>query len=411
MRVRCPAWRLAALLILLLSPAGAENWPQFRGPTGQGASAEKELPLTWGGPGEQNVRWKAELPKAHNPWSSPIVWGDRVFLTTSTFDPPEHRVLCFGKEDGRLLWSTPVPAGPLHLTDTRATYCAPTPATDGKAVFVAFGSAVVAALDFDGRILWRQELARRAFDVAMGSSPILYKGNVLLLCDQNEGKSCLLAFDKATGKIAWEALRPQQAFAHTTPVLISVKGAPQLLVGASNVFQGLDPENGKPIWWFANAGDTASPAYADGIAYCDSGRGGPGAAVDATGTGDVTATHLKWRLNMGGEVLSSPIIVGGLLYRLRGGSRLSCLELATGKECWSDHLPGVHSWPSPVAAADGRIYFASAGKSFVLRAGPKFELLATNDLGDPNPASPAVSDGMIFLRGNRYLYCIGGKRR
>ena len=181
------------------------------------------------------------------------------------------------------------------------------------------------------------------------------------------------------------------------------------MVAASNAIQGLDPSTGKVIWKCFARGDTSSPVYSEGIVYCDSGRGGPGTAVDDTGTGDVTKTQRKWTKDVP-EGFSSAIVVGPYLYRLHNPGVVSCRKLATGEQVYKERLPGISSTAaSPIATPDGRIYFASAGKSYVIQAGPEFKVLAVNDLGDPCHASPAVADGNIFLKGSRFLYAIGGR--
>jgi len=171
----------------------------------------------------------------------------------------------------------------------------------------------------------------------------------------------------------------------------------------------VDPSNGAIIWWCAAQGDASSPAYADGVVFSDSGRGGKAVCVDPTGAGDVTKTHLKWTYPQIPEGLSSAIIVGGLVWRTHNPEILKCFKLSTGDLAFSERLPGVSTWASPFATADGRIYFASAGKSYVLKTGDKLDVLAVNEIGEENRASAAVSDGKIFLRGDRNLYCIGSK--
>jgi outer membrane protein assembly factor BamB len=400
---------IAAACVGIGLAARASDWPQWRGPTGLSYCDETDLPLTWGGKNNENIVWKVDLPKSNNPYSSPIVWRGKVFITITRDKPVEHHVICYQASDGKLLWDTPVEPGPWILTDLRGGYGAPTPCTDGERVYAVFGSAVIAALDFNGKLVWRKPLARYDFDVAMGSSPILYKDTVILLCDQTKRNSSLIAYDGRTGQVKWEEMRPTVGFAHCTPILAKVNGADQMIIGASNALQGVDPTSGKLIWWCANSGDTSSPAFGAGITYCDSGRGNAGVAVDPTGKGDVTATHLKWKSPIIPEGLSSPIIVGDLLYRLHSPDVLRCFKAATGEQVYSQKLPGIDTRVSPIATPDGRLYFAGPGKSYVIKAGPQFEVLATSDLGDGNPASAAISNGRICLKGNRALYCIGKK--
>ena len=399
---------IAAACAFLALSARAENWPQFRG-EGLGYTNGRDLPLTWNAKIGENIAWRAPLPKSDNPWSSPVVWGDRVFVTCATNQPVTHRVLCFAKADGKLLWETAVEPGPLILKDLRGGYGAPTPCTDGQRIYAVFGSAVVAALDFAGKLVWRKEIANHAFDVALGSSPILFGETVILDCDQTGKTSSIVAFDKATGEIRWEAKRPETGFAHTTPVIVNVAGQPQMLVSATNALQGVDPASGKILWWCGAAGDASSPAFGEGLVFSDSGRGGKAVCVDPAGAGDVTKTHLKWTYPQIPEGLSSAIIADGFVWRTHSPEIVKCIRLADGQLVFSERLPGVSTWASPFATDDGRIYFASAGKSYVLKAGDKLEVLATNEIDEENRASAAVSEGRIFLRGDKNLYCIQKK--
>ena len=412
-----------ALLVAMPGSAVAADWSGWRGPTGQGQTAETKLPLNWNAKDGTGIVWKAALPgveaKAaldHNQ-SSPIVSRGRVFITASFWpggkpDPkaiPEHHVACYQASDGKRLWDVTVKPGPWLFADLRGGYTAPTPAADGERVYVAFGSAVLAALDYDGKPLWRTEITPYKFDVAFAASPVLYGGTVILQCDQVDKGSRLAAYDARTGVLKWEAARPKVGFGHSTPVVATIGGKAQLLVSASNAIQGADPATGKVIWSCAAKGDTVSPVVGGGLVYCDSGRGGPGFAVDPTGMGDVTKTHLKWKIARVNEGYSSPVVAGDFLYRLQNPEQLKCIRLSTGEEVYSERLGGVTTAASPIATADGLIYVASAGKSYVVKAGPKFDVLAVNDLGDGCPASPAVADGRIFLKGRKWLYCVGSK--
>ena len=412
------------LAVAASAGTGAADWPAWRGPTGMGHTDEKDLPLTWSAKDNQSIVWKSPLPgttgkaKLDHNQSSPIVWRDRVFLImvywpdgVAQAEFPEHHVACYSTKDGSQLWDTKVPHGPWLLKDLRGGYSAPTPCTDGERVYALFGSSELVALDFDGKLVWRKEITPYAWDVAIGTSPVLYRETVLVLVDGTQPKvSRLIAFDKKTGDVKWEQKRPNANFNHSTPVLIEVKGKPQLLVSASGALQGLDPADGKIIWWAEAKGDVPTPVFGNGLVYCEGGRGGPGLAVDPTGEDDVTKTHVKWRTPPIPEGYSSPVIVGDYVYRVNTPGILKCWKLATGDAVYSERLPnGVDHAASPVATPDGRIYFASGGKTAVVAAGPKFSILATNDLGDPGRASAAVSDGRIYIKGGRNLYCIGTK--
>lgn len=395
------AWSLP-----LAAALAASEWPQWRGPSGMGLSDERDLPTTWGGTENAAVRWKSPLPHADASQSSPIVWGDRVFVTTALNRPVEHHVTCYRASDGERLWDTLVPPGPWTLTDLRGGYACATPATDGERVYALFGSAVLVAIDFAGRLAWRHEIEPHAFDVAIASSPLVYHGQVILLCDQTEKKSFIAAFDAKTGMTAWQRPRPEAGFNHSTPLITTVGGRPLMLVSASHALQGLDPADGSVVWWCRSKGDVSTPVCAGNLVYVDEGRGGPGICVDPTGQGDVSATHRKWTITNGTNGMDSPIIVGDFLYRT--SVALRCYRLGTGEEVWSQRLGG--DFPaSPVSTADGLIYYASAGKSWVIRAGANFELVGSSDLGDASSCSPAVAHGCIFLKGATSLFCIGKK--
>ncbi len=416
---------ISVLFVPSTAPAG--DWPGWRGPTGQGVSAEKDLPLSWNGKTGDNVLWKVHLPgqdgkaKQDRNQSSPIVVKGKVFVTASYWpegvDPgknyPEHHVVAYAAADGKQLWDVKVAPGPWKLTDLRGGYTAPTPACDGERVYVVFGSSVIAALDLDGKPVWRKEVVPFEFDVAFGSSPVLYGDTVILQCDGVKRSSRLVAFDRKTGDVKWEQKRPQNEFSHSTPIVARIGDKDQLLVAASNAVQGVDPASGKVLWWCAGKGDTVSPIFGAGVVYLDSGRGGSAVAVDPTGSGDATNSHRKWTVPQVPEGFSSPVIVGDLMYRLHNPATLKCWKLATGEVVFSERLEGVSTASSPFTTPDGRIYLANAGKTFVLKAGPKLEVLATNDLGDVTDASAspsaAVADGHIYLKGRQYLHCIGKK--
>ena len=403
---------LAALLVAPL--VGAGNWPGWRGSRGNGSSDEKDLPLTWGGKKNENLLWKAALDGRS--YSSPIVWGEHVFLTTADKQTdqevkdkkvPRHHVLCFRAHDGKRLWETDVPAG--KWPD--GYYAIPTPVSDGKRVYAWFGSGVLAALDFDGKIVWRWERPG-PYSVYPGvsSSPVLFEDTILILCDQSRG-SFLLALDRDKGEVKWEQKRPKMRSTNSSPVLMTVKGKPQLLVAGGNALQGIDPSNGEVIWWCGkDGGYWTSLSCGSGLVYTDS-SGGRGLAVDPTGKADVSKTHVKWSHPKMPEGLGAPLIVGDHVYRAARPGILKCWKLATGEEVYSKRLDGLSFLASPFVTADGRIYFASPRRTYVIKAGPNPEVLAKNELvggGDDGP-SAAVSGGRIFLKTTAALFCIGKK--
>jgi outer membrane protein assembly factor BamB len=410
---------LAAAATATSTARAGENWPGFRGPDGQGRTDEKNLPVTWGGPENANVRWKVPLRGPGQ--SSPVVWGGKVFVTAAAWPAgvtgtkreetfPEHTVTCYDASDGRELWNTVVPPGPWLLKDLRGGYAAPTPAVDAERVYCLFGSSVIVALDHAGKPVWRKEIVPFAFDVAVASSPVLHGGSVLVLCDQTGGHSRLIALDRKTGEERWVARRPKAGFSHGTPIVVAVGGREQIVVNANGALQGLDAADGRLLWWAKTGGfPAASPVSLGGLVYADCGRGGPGVAVDPTGQGDVSATHVRWSVAQVPEGMSSPVFHDGRLYRLHKPGVLKCWDAATGAQVYAQRLEGVNAACSPVADPDGRLFLASAGRSFVIRAGPTCEILGQSDLGDDNPSSPAVAGGRLFLRGAKNLWCIGSK--
>ncbi|MEI8382190.1 MAG: PQQ-binding-like beta-propeller repeat protein [Planctomycetota bacterium] len=416
------------LLFLTNYRLHAEDWPQFRGPTGLGSTTQTNLPVTWGGTDNSLVLWKSPLVGEGH--ASPIVSGDRVFVCTARWPEsvtdrkqtiPEHHVLCYSVADGKLLWDTLVPPGPWRREDFRSGpgggYAAPTPATDGKHVFVVFGSSVIAAVDYDGKLVWRQEIKPHNFDVTIGSSPVLFENTVLMLCAMGNRKdSRLIAYNKADGAVVRETPLPQAGFAHSTPIKIEVGGKPQLIIAASGGgeadggIQSLHPGTGESLWSCRGSGEAASPAYGAGIVYCDNGRGGPGIAIDPTGSGDVSKTHVKWRVNQIPEAIGSPVIVGNRVYRLHTPNILKCWDASTGTQVYAQRLDKLtSSWASPIVDGEGRLYFATAGVSYVIQSGDDFKVLAINDLGDPNHASAAAANGKLFLVGTHHVFCVGSR--
>jgi outer membrane protein assembly factor BamB len=425
-----PTISVAILMSVLLTPVAfvRANWPGFRGPTGLGYTTEENLPIVWGGPANENVLWISPLTGQGH--ASPIVWDNAVIVCSVKWPDgiedrkkviPEHHVTCYRASDGGLLWDTLVPSGPWLRTDFRSGpgggYAAATPVTDGKLIYCAFASSVLAAIDFQGNIAWRKEIVPYSFDVTLGSSPVLYGDTIILFCAMAKKEdSRVIAFNKTDGNMRWERRLPQTDFGHSTPLIIQTGNKSQMLLVASgmkeagNALQSLDPSDGRLLWWCRGEGDASSPAYGQGLVYFDDGRGGTGVAVDPTGSGDVSETHVRWTITQRGEALSSPIVVGQYLYRLRTPGFLQCWEMATGKEVYSERLQDISTtWASPIADPKGHLFFANAGKSYIIQAGPEFRILAINDLGDGNHPSPAAAKDRLFLVGMKNIYCLGNK--
>lgn len=422
--------RFIFVVILLICPRFAfADWPGWRGSTGLGYSDQKDLPLTWNAKTGENILWKAPLHGGvkrdqdfTSPgWSSPIVWKNRVFITTAIFPPnltqkerrdviAEHHVLCFDTADGKELWDTVIPPGKLVTLGENIYhgYAVPTPCTDGEHVYAMFGSGVLACLDFKGKIVWREELPRlKDTDPGICSSPILFEDTVIIPGIHAKG---LRALDKKTGKVRWEQ-ETKARNTMATPALLDIKGKKQLIHYANGIM-GCDPRTGDVIWTCRAPSSQSSPVFGMGLLYADAGRGGQkGAAIDPTGTGDVTKTHVRWESRVEGVAGSTAIYVDGHIYRSSGQDYIRCWSMKDGELVHEIKASRITPSGSPIATADGRIYWATCARTYVLKATPKLEVLATNDLNDGSDyTSAAVSDGRIYIKGRNYLWCIGNQK-
>jgi outer membrane protein assembly factor BamB len=396
--------------------AVAENWPGWRGPTGNGHSTEKDLPLKWGN--KENVRWKIELPGPGN--SSPIVWGDRIFATQSLDkDGKQRAVMCFQRSDGKLLWQKEIAYDDVEPTHATNPYCSATPVTDGKRVIASLGAAGMVCYDFDGKELWRYDVGKFGHIWGNASSPILHGDRVILLCGPGE-RQFLLAVTKADGKKAWQVDIPgggnkEYLGSWSTPIVARVGDHDELIVCVPEKLKGFDPKTGTELWSCDGLGKLAysTPVCsADGIVVAFSGFGGPALAARAGGKGDVSETHRLWHQPKGNtQSIGSPVIVGDYAYLIRESGVAQCYELKTGKQIWENERLGKTCWSSLVEA-DGRLYIGNdAGEIHILAAKPKFELLGRNVLEDAAKiqGSIAVSDGELFIRSHKHLWCISQK--
>ena len=406
----------ACVAAVAASCAMAGHWPGWRGPAGNGQSVEKDLPLKWDA--KENVRWKIELPGPGN--SSPVVWGDRVFLTQSLDKEGKRRaVMCFQRGDGKLLWQKETSydeAEPTHATNP---YCSATPVTDGKRMIASLGAAGLVCYDFDGNELWRYGVGKYGHIWGNASSPILCGDLVILLGGPGE-RQFLLAVNKIAGKKAWQVDfagggNKEYLGSWSTPIIARVGDHDEMIVCLPEKLKAFDPKTGTELWSCDGLGKLAysTPVCsADGIVVAFSGYGGPAMAVRAGGKGDVTETHRLWHHAKGNtQCIGSPVIVGEYAYLIRESGAAQCYELKTGKEVWNKERLGKTTWSSLVEA-DGRLYVANDdGEIHVLMANPKFELLARNVLDGTGKiqASIAVSDGELFIRSHRHLWCISPK--
>ncbi len=396
---------LAALSIVLPCPGADEHWPRFRGPSGQGDTNQKALPTSWDKTG-RNVLWRTKVPGAGN--SSPIIWGDHIFLTSSNENGTERFVHCFQRADGRLRWTRQAPVRPPEpKVRDKNGFASATPVTDGKRVISFLGSCGLVCHDFDGNLLWHYDAFTVKTGHGSGSSPLLYKDLVILAQDQNQSDSIFLALDKTTGKKVWEAKRPR-AMSWTTPVVIHVGDHDEMILAGAETVRGYDPATGAELWSLRGATQEVIPAVVVGkeLLYCASGRNGPTLGLRPGGSGDVTQSHLAWRAVRSGPHVPSPALVNGRLYTANDTGIVTCLDADTGKMIFLERLGDTFS-ASPIVAGDLLYFPSETGITYVLRAGPTFDVVAQNDLGSPILASPAVMDGCIFLRTADELVCVG----
>ncbi|MDH3584622.1 MAG: PQQ-like beta-propeller repeat protein [Phycisphaerae bacterium] len=419
---------LALVATTLVPPTKAGDWPGFRGPEGSGISAERGLPVKWDD--NTNMAWKTPLPGPGS--SSPIIQGKRVYVTcysgygTNRDEPGQiknlaRHLLCIDRSNGKVIWKSDVPAetpeDPFQGYLTEHGYATSTPVTDGERIYVFFGKSGVYAFDLDGKRLWHHAVGKSSSNRRWGSaaSPILYKN--LLIVNASEESRSLRALDRKTGREVWAADGDALQLAYATPVVVTLKdGRHDLVATMPEELWGLNPETGK-LRWFAeikpNGNISPTPVARDGIVYVYGGFRVRGSlAVRAGGKGDVTETHVVWT-SRDSSYVPSPLLSGPYLYVVNDRGDAHCISAADGESVYQERLPTSSRnkpfYASPVLA-EGRLYCTSRRDgTFILAADPKFKLIAQNrfvsDTSDFH-GSPAVSDGQILLRSNKFLYCI-----
>jgi len=412
-------WLLATALLPISAPGA--NWPGWRGPTGLGISSETALPLHWST--NQNVRWHVPLPERGN--STPVIWGDRVFVTQAIEKEGRRILLCLDRSTGKRLWQSGVVFPEKELSHETNPQCSASPATDGERVVVSFGSAGLYCYDFQGKEIWHRDLGRQTHIWGNAASPILHGE----LCALNFGpgeRTFLIALNKKTGEKMWQQDEPGGASGEkkpgqdkpewigswTTPVVINVDSHEELIMTFPRRVAAFDPNTGRELWTCRGLNPLVytSPLYGDGILVAMGGFGGSSLAVKPGGSGDVTDTHRLWQIPKTKQRIGSGVISGGHIYILNDPGVAECFQLQTGKLIWEERLKGPgakgDSWSSMVLA-DEKLYVVNqSGDTFVLKASPKFELLATNSLGETTISSLAVSDADIFIRTYKGLWCI-----
>ena len=395
--------------------AFAHDWPQFRGPDGQGHAAGQGLPLKWSE--TQNVAWK--VPVAGRGWSSPAVTGKQIWLTTALDDGRHLRTIALRATDGSVLHDVEVFAksdpGSIHSKNSHAS---PTPYIDGDRVYVHFGAHGTACLTTAGEIVWKTDVLHYNHQHGPGGSPVVWNDLVIVNCDGTDVQF-VAALDKQTGDVRWKRDRQHISearrtgkniapMAYSTPLLIEAAGRDQLVSAGSDHVAAYDPATGEEIWWAAYDGysNIPRPVLGHGLVFVSSGYGAPTLyAIGVDGRGDVTGSKVAWTMKRGAPLSPSPLLVGDELYVISDAGILNCVDARTGKRHYQERLGGSFS-ASPILA-DGRIYLLDEdGTTTVVKPGHKFEKLATNRVDGRTLASLAVADGAIFLRTDSHLYRI-----
>jgi hypothetical protein len=413
---------LLVTVFTLLTSVGrtvfSEDWPQFRGPGGGASVDDAEIPMTWSE--NENIVWKTKLPGPGA--SSPILMKDRIFLTCySGYGPTVglsgdiskliRHVVCLNRDNGKIVWEKKMPAKQPEEKTIREDhgYATSTPVADDERVYVFFGKSGVFAFDHDGKPAWEANVGSNTGGWGSAASPMLYES--LLIVNASVESESIVALNKNTGKEVWRAKNINEAW--NTPLLVETEnGQTELVAAKLGQVLGLDPRTGEQLWtcdtdieWYM----VPSLVAQDGIVYCIGGRSGGSLAVRAGGRGDVTKTHRLWKGRKGSNV-SSPILHDGHLYWMHDDSGVAyCAEAKTGKVLYEERLAEDRVYASTVRAGSNLFCVARDGRTFVLAAKPKFELLATNNLDDGSTfnASPAIADGRLYIRSDKYLYCIG----
>lgn len=409
------------VVLLSLNLARAENWPQWRGPNLNGVSGEKNLPVKW--TAEENLAWKVAMPA----WSgsTPIIWGNRIFLNVA--ESGNLFLWCLDRAKGDVLWKRPLGSGDVKMR--KQNMSSPSPVTDGRSVWVMTGTGILKGFDFSGKELWSRDIQKDygAFGLNWGyaSSPLLFEDSLYVQVIhgmKTDDPSYVMRIDKRTGKTLWKVDRPTTAIrespdAYTTPGLLRYGKTTEIVITGADCATGHDPETGKELWRANGLNPennqfyriVASPIIFNDIIYAPT-RVKPLLAFRAGGRGDITSSHLLWSTAFGPDV-PTPVTDGKYFYIVRDNGTVYCLDAKTGAEVYKEQRmrPGTYSG-SPVLA-DGKLYVTNEdGLTTVLQAGPKFEVLAENALNDYCLSSPAISDGQIFIRTAQHLYCIGNKK-
>ncbi len=410
------AEQVTSIEFVMPSPGAEKQWPCFRGPTGQGIVLDTNIPLKWSD--SENIRWRSKLPGRGN--SSAAVWGDRLFVTAESSpragdapllakdEAPDRLLLCYST-DGKLLRQHITPRPETHeILYWKNTLASATPVTDGERVIAFFGNAGLVCCDMDGKRLWHVDLGTFPTTHGPASAPALYKNLVILIQDQNKGRSLCAAFDKATGTKVWERERPN-SMGWSNPVLLKIGGRDELIFNGSNEIVSYDPLTGEELWKQPGTSIESIPMMATGggLLFSASGRNGPIFALrPGSGGSAARQPEVVWRLEHGGPHVTSPAYHEGRLYLVNDTGIAMCLNAATGETVWQKRLRGRFS-SSPLLVGDKLLLISEEGTTYVLQSGPSFDLIGENSLGETIYATPAVVGGRLYFRSTTGLICVG----
>ncbi|MDP6113722.1 MAG: PQQ-binding-like beta-propeller repeat protein [Planctomycetota bacterium] len=410
------------LLAVFILEISAGDWPQYRGPAGNGHSTETGLPTEWG-PGK-NIKWRAPLPGPGN--SSPVVIGERVFVTVATDSGKQRHLYCFDRKDGKLHWIKTVEFEANEPTHRTNPYGGSSPAADAERVVVWHSSAGLYCYDHGGKELWKRDLGKFVHIWGYGASPVIYKDRILLNCGPGEQTS-VIALDKKTGKTIWQKDEPGGASglkkrnpsdkrapwlgSWSTPQIVTDGGKELVFVAMPHHIQAYEPGTGEILWKCSGLGDLVycDPVFGTGRGVAMSGYTGPAIGFKLEGDGDVTESHRLWRsTSKNPQRIGSGVIIGKRLFMANEPGIAQCIDLETGKDIWKARLPGGRIWGS-VLHAEGRLYVTNQkGSTIIFAPNPeKLEILKVNHLNEPSNSTPAFSNGEIFLRTFKAVYCVG----
>ncbi len=398
---------IGSLILLAAANAPAENWPSWRGPRGDGSSLETNVPTKWSA--TENVAWKTELPGSGH--AAPIIWGDRIFTVSAKPESLERILLCLDRVTGKILWQQTVLTAPLEKKHAENSYASATAVTDGQKVFVTFldgPSVFVAAYDFSGKQLWTVKPGTFTSDWGLACSPQLFGDRLIISCD-SKAENFLAALSLTDGQTLWKTKRANPTQSYATPLIRNLAGRDQIILPGCKSVCSYDPQDGHCLWTVDGkfSDYVASPVYSDKTGLILASSSWPTrmmVAIKPDGSSNVTASHVVWSSTQGAPYVPSPIASGEYFLTV-AGTKVCCLEAATGKTLWQEEFGQHHA--SPIMA-NGLVYFLNDnGVMNVVKPGPTFELVAKNELGEQAYAQPAISQGQLFVRGFKALYCIG----